>query len=235
MRQMKRVTTEVENATPSEGQQDASAWVRVYEFLKEGIINGTYGPGEKLNEREIATLANVSRTPTREALRALEHEGLVSTIAKRGVFVKKYSLEELDVLHRMLLRLESLAVEMAVPRLTKNDLADLQRMTNRMKSLAVGRKYREYLTLNFEFHLFFARKSRSKELLDAISQLRKRIFRFYHAHVTLAHNPKQYVEDHQEIIDALTGKIDKKPARLIETHIDRARTSFMAFYKDFGP
>jgi DNA-binding GntR family transcriptional regulator len=232
---MKRVAREVDNAVPPEGQNDASAWVRVYELLKEGIINGTYGPGEKLNEREIARLANVSRTPTREALRALEYEGFVSTIAKRGVFVKKYSLEELDVLHRMLLRLESLAVEMAVPGLTKKDLADLQKMTNHMKSLAVGRKYREYLTLNFEFHLFFARRSQSRELLDAISQLRKRIFRFYHAHVALAHNQKQYVEDHQEIIDALTGKIDKKPQRLIEAHIDRARSSIMAFYRDFGP
>lgn len=232
---MKRVLRQGGNTSPPKARQDGNAWVRVHEFLKERIINGTYGPGEKLNEREIARQAKVSRTPTREALRALEHEGFVSTVAKRGVFVKKYSLEELDMLHRMLVRLESLAVEMAVPRLTTKDLALLQKMTNRMKVLAERRKYREYLTLNFEFHLFFARKSQSEELLDAISQLRKRIFRFYHAHVTLAHNPKQYVEDHQEIIDALTGKVNKKPQRLIETHIHRARSSIMAFYKDFGP
>jgi DNA-binding GntR family transcriptional regulator len=231
---MSRITTDAEGVAPTEGQRDGNAWVRVYEFLKDGIINGTYGPGEKLNEREIARLANVSRTPTREALRALEYEGFVSTVAKRGVFVKKYSLDELDVLHRMLVRLESLAVEMAAPALTKSDLENLQKMTNRMKALAYRRRYREYLTLNLEFHLFFARKAESKELFDAISKLRKRIFRFYHAHVALAHNQKQYVDDHQEIIDALTGKIDKKPERLIEAHINRARNSFMAFYRDFG-
>lgn len=235
MGEMKPIPGGAKDVVSSKGHQDGNAWVRVYEFLKDGIISGTYGPGEKLNEREIARLANVSRTPTREALRALEHEGFVSTIAKRGVFVKKYSLDELDVLQKMLVRLESLAVEMALPGLAKNDLAYLQKMTNRMKSLATRRNYREYLTLNFEFHLFFARKSESKELLDAISQLRKRVFRFYHAHVTLAHDPKQYVEDHQEIIDALAGKIDKKPERLMEAHINRARSSFMAFYRDFGP
>jgi DNA-binding GntR family transcriptional regulator len=42
--------------------------VPVYEFLKDRIINGTYGPGEKLNEREIAKLVNVSRTPTRHEI-----------------------------------------------------------------------------------------------------------------------------------------------------------------------
>jgi DNA-binding GntR family transcriptional regulator len=43
------------------------------------------------------------------------------------------------------------------------------------------------------------------------------------------------VDDHQEIIDALGGKIDKKPEKLMEKHIDRARKSFLNFYKKFGP
>ena len=66
-----------------------NSWVSVYEFLKDRIIKGIYGPGEKLNEREIAKLVNVSRTPTREALRVLEHEGFVTNITKRGFFCKK--------------------------------------------------------------------------------------------------------------------------------------------------
>ena len=69
--------------------RELNAWVRVYEFLKDRIVNGTYAPGEKLNERELAQLVNVSRTPVREALRVLQHEGFVTTIAKRGVSVKE--------------------------------------------------------------------------------------------------------------------------------------------------
>ena len=45
----------------------SNTWVSVYEFVRDKIIEGTYCPGEKLNEREIAQLTNVSRTPTREA------------------------------------------------------------------------------------------------------------------------------------------------------------------------
>jgi DNA-binding GntR family transcriptional regulator len=217
-----------------ESPKDINAWVPVYEFLKDRIINGTYGPGEKLNEREIAKLVNVSRTPTREALRVLEYEGFVTNIAKRGVSVKKYSPEELDTLHKMLIRLESLAVEMAVPKLTEKDLVNLQKMTNRLKTLASRRKYSEYLTLNFEFHLFFARVAESRELLDTISQLRKRIFRFIYSHVTLAHNSEQYVKDHQEIVDVLRGKIKKRPEKIMERHIDYSRKSFLQFYRGFG-
>jgi len=218
-----------------ENSKDLNAWANVYEFLKDRIIHGTYGPGEKLNEREIAALVNVSRTPTREALRVLEYEGFVTNIARRGVFIKKYSPEELDTLHKMLIRLEGLAVEMAVPKLSESDLTSLQEITNRLGALASKKNYGEYLTLNFEFHLFFPKKTGSRELLDTITQLRKRIFRFYYSHITLAHNPEQYIHDHHEIIQALKGKTNKKPGKLMEQHIDHARKSFLIFYRRFGP
>ena len=51
----------------------------------------------------------------------------------------------------MLIRLEGLAVEMAVPKLSSRDLVTLQKMTNRLQALAAKKRYIEYLTLNFEF------------------------------------------------------------------------------------
>jgi DNA-binding GntR family transcriptional regulator len=210
-------------------------WVSVYEFLKDKIIKGIYSPGEKLSEREIAGLTNVSRTPTREALKILEHEGFVTSIARRGVFVKKYSPEELDVLHRMLIRLEGLAVRMAVPKISGSDLTYLQEVNRRLRSLASRKNYGNYLTLNMEFHFFFPRTTQSRELLDTISQLRKRTFRYSYAQITLAHDAEEYLEDHQEIIDALRGKTNKLPDKIMEKHIERSRKSLLKFYRKFGP
>ncbi len=214
--------------------ENKNTWVRVYERLKEEIIKGTYSPGEKLNEREIAELMNVSRTPTREALKALEYEGFVSNVAKKGVVVKKYSPEELDVLHKMLVRLEGLAVEMAVPKLNEKDILELEDITNRMRSLVKEKNYTEYLTLNFEFHLFFARKTESRELFDIMRQLRARIFRFYYAQITLREDTEQWVKDHQDIVDALRGRTDASPYKIMEQHIDHARQHFLTFYRSFG-
>jgi len=218
-----------------EKSESSAAWVRVYEYLKDAIIKGTYSPGEKLNEQEIAELMKVSRTPTREALRALEYEGFVTNVARRGVVVKKYSPEELDTLHKMLIRLEGLAVEMAVPRLTESDIARLEEMTHRLKALVAKKNYSEYLKLNFEFHLFFARKTESKELLDTITQLRTRIFRFYYGQITLRQDTDQWVKDHQDIVDALKGRTEAKPHKIMEKHIDHARQHFLSFYRRFGP
>jgi DNA-binding GntR family transcriptional regulator len=213
---------------------DSNAWVNVYEFLKERIIKGVYSPGEKLNEREIAKLVNVSRTPAREALRILEHEGFVTNVSKKGVFVKKYSPAELDTLHMMLIRLEGLAVEMAASRLSEKDLDTLEKMNRRLKELALKKNYADYLTLNIDFHLFFPKATQSAELFDTISQLRKRVFRFYYTQIIVDEKFEQYVKDHQEIVDALRGKTGKKPEKLMEKHIESGRRSFLNFYKRFG-
>lgn len=217
-----------------ERRKGSNTWVSVYEFVGDKIIEGAYCPGEKLNEREIAQLTNVSRTPTREALRILEYEGFVTNISKKGVFVKKYLPEELDTLHRMLMRLERLAVEMALPKLSRNDITNLQNITRRLGALASKRDYGEYLTLNTEFHLFFPRRSGSGELLETISQLRKRIFRFAYSQVIADHETQDYLRDHQEIIDALMNKTHGNPEKIMERHVDRSRRSFLNFYRKLG-
>jgi len=214
--------------------RNTGAWVGVYEFLRDRIIKGTYSPGEKLTERDIAELVHVSRTPTREALRVLEYEGFVIKSSQKGIFVKKYSPEELDTLHKMLIRLEGLAVQMAIPKLSHSDLTNLQNLIDRMSYMASKRRYGDYLSLNFDFHLLFPKITESKEMIDTISQLRKKIFRFYYSHIILANDPEHYINDHQEIVNALRGKTAKKPEKLMENHVDRARRSFLEFYRKFG-
>jgi DNA-binding GntR family transcriptional regulator len=214
--------------------RDANARVAVYEFVKDKIIKGLYGPGEKLNESEIANSVNVSRTPAREALRALEREGFVTTVTNKGVFVKKYSPAELDVLHRMLMPLEKLAVEMAASKLTAADIRELENINKRLKLLASEKNYGDYLALNIEFHLFFPKMTGSSELLDTLSQLKNRAFRFQYTQIIVDDQFEQYVDDHQEIIDALRGKGKEKAEILMERHIDRGRKSFLEFYKKFG-
>jgi DNA-binding GntR family transcriptional regulator len=216
-------------------QGKKNTWVGVCDFLKDQIITGSLSPGEKINEREIADQVKVSRTPVREALRKLEYEGYVTTFPKKGVFVKKYSPEELDVIHKMLIRLESLAMEMAVPNITEEDLTNLQKMNNQMKSLASRKDYKKYFAINMEFHLLFPRLAGSTELLDVISQLRKSTFRFYYAQITAVHNSEKNIEDHQDLIDALREKSKKNPLKILETHIERTRKSFIEFYRMFGP
>jgi len=55
------------------------------------------------------------------------------------------------------------------------------------------------------------------------------MFRYSCAQIALAHDAEEYLGDHQEIIDGLQGKINKKPGKIIERHIERSRKSLFNF------
>ena len=68
---------------------------KVYIHLKEAINEQIYKPGDILNERKISAELEVSRTPVREAFKALEAEDVVEYIPYRGVMVKSLSVDDL--------------------------------------------------------------------------------------------------------------------------------------------
>ncbi|TWT15340.1 GntR family transcriptional regulator [Reyranella sp. CPCC 100927] len=62
--------------------------------IGDRIIDGTYAPGERLVEQDLAAAFAVSRGPIREGLRLLEKEGLVRIHARRGAEVTRLSAQE---------------------------------------------------------------------------------------------------------------------------------------------
>ncbi|MBW1783661.1 MAG: GntR family transcriptional regulator [Deltaproteobacteria bacterium] len=67
---------------------------QVYDILKRRIIFREIESGKKINEEELAKSLGVSRTPIRETLVRLEHEGIVEIIPRRGAYVVSQSIEK---------------------------------------------------------------------------------------------------------------------------------------------
>lgn len=81
--------------------------------IREGIIDGTYPPGTRLRERELSTQLGVSRLPVREALRNLEHDGFITSSAHRGATVRRMSVQGVNELFDIRIRLEPFAASEA--------------------------------------------------------------------------------------------------------------------------
>lgn len=96
-----------------------------YAALRTAIVEGRYGPGERLVELRLAEELGLSRTPVREALRLLEAEGLVVSERNRGAMVRPLSPTEVEDLYGLRIRLESYAVELAAARATETELGAL--------------------------------------------------------------------------------------------------------------
>lgn len=81
-----------ESARPTHPSlKDAAA-----EFIRQGIVSGTFGPGAKVDQDEIAGILGISRLPVREALIELAQKGFVAAIPRRGAFVVELSVEDVE-------------------------------------------------------------------------------------------------------------------------------------------
>ena len=78
-----------------EEYQDHSLGSRVFQKIRDNILNGTYKENDELRETAIGKELGVSRTPVREALRQLELEGLVTIIPNRGAYVSGISHKDI--------------------------------------------------------------------------------------------------------------------------------------------
>ena len=103
--------------------------------LEADIVSGALAPGVVLRQEMLSERFDVSRTPIREALRRLAALGLVSFEPNRGVRVRTLAREELRQAFLVRAELESLATELATPRMTDEDLAALERAERRFSRL----------------------------------------------------------------------------------------------------
>ncbi|MCJ7710239.1 MAG: GntR family transcriptional regulator [Chloroflexi bacterium] len=94
----------------------------VKDRLLEAILDGRYPPGSRIVETRAAREFGTSQAPVREALRDLEALGVVEISPFRGARVRRPSLDELAEAYVVRSELEGLAVRLAVPRLTDEDL-----------------------------------------------------------------------------------------------------------------
>jgi DNA-binding GntR family transcriptional regulator len=150
----------------SEGRPGPSV---VFERLRRMIIEGEYGPNERLIEEQLAERLGVSRTPIRQALTMLEAEGLVEIAPNRGAMVCSFSVEDVWDIYDLRAVLEGHAARRAASRVGEGELGRLNELADEMEGL-VGRfadheeEIRRLVALNQEFHGTIVAASRNRRL-----------------------------------------------------------------------
>jgi DNA-binding GntR family transcriptional regulator len=106
----------------------------------------------------------VSRTPLREAFRVLEAEGLLEIQPRRGATVRKFKPEDIDHMFQVLEVLEALAGELACHAMTDAELADIERLHERMMAAFRHRDRRMFFRLNKQIHERIVKAARNPSL-----------------------------------------------------------------------
>lgn len=173
---------------------------QVRERLVDGLLRGTPPPGSSINESELSALLGVSRTPLREALLALEREGLVSYAAGRGFFVRPLTVTEAAELYPMVWTLEQLALRSAALR-PATDLDALDALNEELRG-ADGEPD-AMLTLDARWHRGLVEPCANRRLLETLETMRAQAFRYEFAFMSESGRLAHSVAQHEAVTAAL--------------------------------
>ncbi|MCR4744634.1 MAG: GntR family transcriptional regulator [Lachnospiraceae bacterium] len=137
---------------------------RVYNQLRENILNGKYKIGEELKEVAIGEEYGVSRTPVRDAFHQLELEGLITIVPNKGAIVEGISDKDIYDIYEIRSRLEGLAARWACEHITAAQ-ADRMEEILYMSDFHAARGHFDKVTeLDSQFHKLMYEASGSKRL-----------------------------------------------------------------------
>lgn len=199
----------------------------VFESLREAIINADLKPGERLMEIQLAERMGVSRTPVREAIRKLELEGFVVMVPRKGAFVAGLSLKDIAELFEIRGALEGLAAELAAERINEEELEELERCLFQIAECIESGDIEQIIEIDTLFHATLFKASRNVRLVQIVNNLREQIHRYRMRSLAYPGRAREALEEHKEIVEALSERNVGLANRLALQHMDKAENAIM--------
>lgn len=195
----------VPDAALDAGGRSATLSDELRATLEELIVSGALHPGERLDEAELAARFRVSRTPVREALKALVATGLLEIKSRQGVTVATISIPILLEMFQMMAALEGLCAKFAARRATPGQKTALREIHRRLIDALAASDPQRFYAVNQEFHDLLYDAAHTHFLAGQTRALRKRVAA-YRRYVT--HQPGRMsatIGEHERILAAIEG------------------------------
>jgi DNA-binding GntR family transcriptional regulator len=202
------------------GDGHVSLQEKVKAELQASILSGRLKPGARLVESQLALQYGVSRNPIREAIRALESEGLVEVNARRGATVAIASDSEAREMIEVRALLEGQNARLAARRKDPAILRRLDELLKRGRAAAAADRLDQLPALNAQFHHELAVAAHNTFLAELLENVRLRTDVFF--------SPSEHAlqvrlwEEHAAILQAIVDSDESRAAQLATEHVTNA-------------
>jgi DNA-binding GntR family transcriptional regulator len=186
-------------------------------LLRDEIRRGDLPPGTRLRQEEIASRLGVSTTPVREAFQALQGQGLLTLDPHRGVVVFRPTVQDLRESYEIREALETLAIGIAIPRLTEEGIGELQDILDEMRTTNDDQRW---IDLNTAFHARLNEFSGRKRLCDMIEGLRHSTSGYIHMIVRHSRDTGRGDSGHQAILEACRAGDVQRAVAAVRAHLN---------------
>jgi len=205
------------------GHRENVASHRIADSLRTAILGGSYPPGERIRQEDVAARFGASRIPVREALRMLHSEGLVTLVANSGAWVTRLTLAECAETYLIRERLEPLLLRTSLPRLDDAVVDRLARLADDMAAPGAGLD--GFMRADREFHLSSYAGAASGEMWQIIGRMWNTTQHYRREFTRLALKSGLSVThlEHRLLLDCIRRRDADDAERVLVTHIRRTR------------
>ena len=214
---------------------------RIAAALRGAILDGSYQPGERIRQEDVAARSGASRIPVREALRLLQAEGLVTLVANSGAWVARLTLAECAELYQIRERLEPLLLRASLPGLDGSALGRLADLAGVMERAVPagpeGRDVEVFLRADREFHLASYAAAAPGETSQIIGRMWNATEHYRRAFTELAARREGLAATHLEhrlLLDCLRRADPDDAERVLVMHVRRTRLELSRHPEIFG-
>lgn len=199
-----------------------------YEEIWKRVILIGGGEERRLSDVTLSEQLGISRTPVRQALERLVQEGLVRSDPRRGFWTSTFTAQDIHEIYDLRGALEALAVRLAAPRLSQEDLkAQLETLYAVRAELDTNPVLR-FLQVDIRFHILITRASHNVRLIHSLSMLRSQHTMFQMQDTYYPRRMEIALNEHEQILLALlAGNVDEAASRLT-SHIQHAKEGVLA-------
>ena len=214
---------------------------RIEEELREAIISGIFQPGQKIVEYDIAKQFEVSRVPVREALSALQKDGLVVNSFHKGYSVPILTAKDIEELYDIRLILELGGLRLSMKNLTEDNYDDLQNFVDQLgENLSHGNNNNEshqtVMRLDIDFHEYIIKCANNDRLHKMWKGIRSQSQLLIGVtSMTNFDYKEQPREMHQHLLDAIRSNNMSKVEAELTFHLEDAKNRALRTLSEHAP
>lgn len=193
--------------------------VEITDRMRRMIMEGELKPGEKVPEKALTEHFGVSRTPIREAVKILAHEGLVELVQNRGAVVAPQTADELRELFPVIAALEGAAGELAAAHASDAAIAALGERCVAMRAAYESGDRPTYFDINQQIHAGILKAAGNPTIMRHHAALASRVFRARYQANLSGDRWHAATLEHEAIQAALEARDGKRLGELMREHL----------------
>ena len=193
-------------------------------------MRGEFAPGSRLVEEELARVYNVSRTPIREVLFALERDGLVERTRNRGARVASFTADDVEEIYEIRKALECAAIAHANGNVKLADLLELAERLERLKAETGPKWKEEHAAIDVALHRLIVASSRNRRMITYLENISVLI----HSLRLLGYRDEAHARragmEHLKIVQALVRRDVPEAQRLLSEHLEQSKRNALEIF-----